>query len=101
MSRSRSRTPALFVAGVSLLFATAAFLLFHQRPKNSLVILGEDFSNLHALESLKGEYRQKYGIDLEFVGASFDSFNQKANQDLANGTSLHDVILHYSSVLGT
>jgi len=67
--------------------------------QDSVVVLGEDFSNLHALESLKGDYEESYKTKVEFVGHSFEAFDQKANQDLASGTGLYGVILHYSSVL--
>ena len=70
-------------------------------PRPKIVVLGEDFSNTSALERFREEDEKALGVDLEFVKNTFDVFNQKANADLASGTGLYDVILHYSSVLTT
>lgn len=101
ISHRRNWTVFATVACLLVALALGVFVMTLSPTAPSIVILGEDFSNLHALESLKGQYEKRYGVKLDFIGDSFDTFNQKANQDLANGTGLHDVILHYSSVLHT
>lgn len=86
-----------------LTVAIVAIFFFGNRSveKRNIFVLGEDFSNTHALEHFQKEDEAKLGIKLEFVKNTFDAFDQKASQDLANGTGLYDIILHYSSVLST
>jgi ABC-type glycerol-3-phosphate transport system substrate-binding protein len=74
------------------------------RPRSevaTITILGEDLSNFQALASLKNNYEREHPIRLNFVGNAFDVFNQKANQDLSNGTGINDVILHYGFMVPT
>ena len=64
-------------------------------------VIGEDFSNTQALEAFKHQDEQALGFQIDFAKNTFDVFNQRANQDLASGTGLYDIILHYSSVLSS
>lgn len=102
MTNDKVSSPYSKIIGVVILalaVGIVAYVLNNAGEPSGVIVLGEDFSNLHALKSMKDDYKAKYGVDIEFVGLSFDAFDQKANQDLASGTGLYDVFLHYSSVL--
>ena len=98
----RLRGPLLALLAVTILAAcdrntTSSQASSSKRPE--VVVLGEDFANIYAMEALKGPFEQKLGVRLRFAKNTFDVFDQKAKEDLGNGTSRFDVILHYSSLL--
>lgn len=64
--------------------------------KNSVVILGEDSSNLNAYRLLKEEFTKKTGIQLKFIGATFEQAVQQADADFRNGTGNYDIVLQYN-----
>lgn len=66
---------------------------------SDIVVLGEDFANIYAMDELKQPFETKLGIKLRFEKNTFDIFDQKAKEDLGNATNRFDVILHYSSLL--
>lgn len=69
-----------------------------KRP--SIRVLGEDSSNLQAIESL---YKAKpyAGAQIEFNKHSFEDALQKANLDFAQGTGLYDIVLQYNFSLSS
>jgi len=72
-----------------------------QRSSNevTVTVLGEDTSNFSAMENLKGEYEKASNVSLQFYKFGLGVLGPKANQDLANGTGLYDIILQYNFAL--
>ena len=66
-----------------------------------LTILGEDSSNLHALESQKETFENNGNVKLSFRPNSFENTRIKAYQDFINKTGIYDVILQYNFSLST
>ncbi len=64
--------------------------------KETVVIFGEDSSNLKAYSSLKDEFTAKNGIELKFEGATFEQSIQKADADFRNGKGDYDIVLQYN-----
>lgn len=69
--------------------------------KTSIAILGEDSSNLKAMQDLKDTYEKKAGVVLEFNADSFEVADQKANQDFSKGTGIYDIVLQYNFSLAS
>lgn len=65
----------------------------------TITVLGEDSSNLQAMEALKGEFEKKTGVHVEFKKHTFEDARQKADDDLAKGTGRYDIILQYNFAL--
>jgi len=65
-------------------------------PKESIVVFGEDSSNLKAYKSLKDEFKAKTGIQVNFEGATFEQSIQKADADFRNGKGDYDIVLQYN-----
>ncbi len=84
-----------------LIFATVLLLSYceRQRQQATIVIIGEDSSNLQAMEALKGSFEQQHHVSVKFVRDPFDIALQKANQDLANKTGQYDIICQYAASL--
>ena len=63
-------------------------------------VLGEDSSNLQAIEAL---YKSKpfAGAKIDFIKKSFEDALQKANIDFAQGTGLYDIVLQYNFSLSS
>jgi multiple sugar transport system substrate-binding protein len=69
--------------------------------EKTIRILGENSSNLQALESLKADYEKMNGYKIIFYPNSYeDSFN-KANQDFVNKTGIYDIVLQYNFSLSS
>lgn len=66
------------------------------KPKETLVIFGEDSSNLNAYASLAKDFTTKTGIALRFEGATFEQSVQKADADFRNGKGDYDIVLQYN-----
>jgi multiple sugar transport system substrate-binding protein len=66
-----------------------------------VVIVGEDASNMRALQALEQEYEEQSGVQLEFRPFSFEDAFNRVNQDLANGTGLYDIIMQYNFSLSS
>ncbi|WP_298039264.1 extracellular solute-binding protein [uncultured Desulfuromonas sp.] len=64
--------------------------------KSTIVVLGEDSSNLRAYGSLTEEFTSKTGIELKFEGATFEQSVQKADADFRNGKGNYDIVLQYN-----
>lgn len=67
----------------------------------TLNVLGEDAATIQSIESLKGNYEKENNVKINCVKNKLDVMGQKANQDLAQGTGLYDIILNYSSSLAS
>lgn len=66
-----------------------------------LTVLGENSSNLQAMESLKADYEKKANVKIDFKPNTFEDASNKANQDFANKTGLYDIILQYNFSLSS
>ena len=62
----------------------------------TIVILGEDSSNLKAYATLSDDFTKKTGIRLRFEGATFEQSVQKADADFRNGKGDYDIVLQYN-----
>lgn len=69
--------------------------------KVKLTVLGENSSNLQAMEALKSTYEKKANIIIDFKPNTFEDAFNKANQDFSNKTSLYDIILQYNFSLSS
>lgn len=67
----------------------------------TLTVLGENSSNLQAMEALKGEYEKIADVKIEFKPNTFEDAFSKANQDFANKTGLYDIVLQYNFSLSS
>jgi multiple sugar transport system substrate-binding protein len=67
----------------------------------TLTVLGENSSNLQAIEALKGDYENNTNVKIEFRPNSFEDAFSKANQDFANKTGLYDIVLQYNFSLSS
>lgn len=92
---------------ISKIFAgllTTAIVLTSCAPKEkqlTITIIGENASNLRALESLKEDYEKRNNIEINFLAFSFDEAFNKANQDFANRTGLYDIVMQYNFSLSS
>lgn len=68
---------------------------------NKLTILGEDSSNLQALETLKSTYERESGLEISFRPNTFEDTWEKANQDFVNKTGLYDIVMEYNFSLSS
>jgi len=66
-----------------------------------LTVLGENSSNLQAMESLKADYEKSSDVKIEFKPNTFEDAFSKANQDFANKTGLYDIVLQYNFSLSS
>lgn len=67
----------------------------------TLTILGEDSSNLQAMQSLKDPYEKENKVRIEFKPNTFEDALRKANEDFVNQTGLYDVVLQYNFSLSS
>jgi len=67
-----------------------------QPPQQTVVVFGEDSSNLKAYSSLRDEFTAKTGLHVQFEGATFEQAVQKADADFRNGTGKYDIVLQYN-----
>jgi ABC-type glycerol-3-phosphate transport system substrate-binding protein len=65
-------------------------------PKETVVIFGEDSSNLKAYSSLSDDFSGKTGVKLKFEGATFEQSVQKADADFRTGKGDYDIVLQYN-----
>lgn len=82
-------------------FVVVAIFVTGCRSEIRLRVLGEDSSNLRAMESLKKEYEEAEHIKIDFRPNTFADAYKKANQDFANETGLYDVILQVNFSLSS
>ena len=89
-------------AAISLSALGCMLILFTACPPTgpvTITVLGEDSSNLQAMESLKGDFERETGIKVDFKKHSFEDARQKADDDLARGTGKYDIVLQYNFAL--
>jgi len=67
----------------------------------TLTMLGENSSNLQAMEALKSDYEKNSNVKIEFKPNTFEDAFNKANQDFANKTGLYDIVLQYNFSLSS
>lgn len=83
-------------------FITILLLVFIGCKQKSIVtVLGENSSNLQAMEALKGNYEKNSNVKIEFKPNTFEDAFNKANQDFANKTGLYDIVLQYNFSLSS
>ena len=79
-----------------------ALLIFAScQRQGKLTVLGEDSSNLQAMEALKSEYEQANDVKIAFRPNTFDDAFNKANQDFIHNTGLYDIVLQYNFSLSS
>lgn len=96
-STIRSATACLFAVVVGM-------LVFFNSCNNKQVIitvLGENSSNIQAMETLKLEYEKNTNVKIEFKPNTFEDAFNKSNQDFANKTGLYDIVLQYNFSLSS
>ncbi len=71
------------------------------KEKKTITIIGENASNLKALQALKGDYEIKNNIIIDYKPHTFEEAFNKANQDFANKTGLYDIIMQYNFSLSS
>jgi len=89
---------------LSLLFLPVCLSLFLSCGKDNkitLTVLGENSSNLQAMEALKAKYEINEGITIAFKPNTFEDAFNKANSDFANKTGLYDIVLQYNFSLSS
>lgn len=86
---------------LSCTLVAAAMLVTGCQNEIRLRVLGEDSSNLRAMEALKKEYEKAEGIKIDFRPNTFADAYKKANQDFAHETGLYDVILQVNFSLSS
>lgn len=69
--------------------------------KQAVTVLGENSSNLQAMEAIKSDYEKTANVKIEFKPNTFEDAFNKANQDFANKTGLYDIILQYNFSLSS
>ncbi len=67
----------------------------------TLTVLGENSSNLQAMEALKEDYEKNSDLKIEFKPNTFEDAFSKANQDFSNKTGLYDIVLQYNFSLSS
>ena len=84
-------------------FITLVFFVIgcNNSNKVNLNIIGENASNLKALNALKTEYETKTGIKISYHPYSFDDAFTKANQDFATGSGIYDIVMQYNFSLSS
>jgi multiple sugar transport system substrate-binding protein len=93
----------------NMFFFSAAMLLFtscnscNNKEKQTIItVIGENSSNLNAMEQLKGSYElANKNIKIDFKKETFDDALNKSNQDFANQTGLYDIVLQYNFSLSS
>jgi len=68
---------------------------------SKITIIGENSSNIQAMESLEKEYESNHEVDLVFKPNTWEDAFNKSNQDFANKTGLYDIILQYNFSLSS
>ena len=62
----------------------------------SITLIGEDSSNLAAIEWAADQYEEQFGVKVNVEAVSFGELQDYANTDLALGTGIYDIILQYN-----
>lgn len=64
-------------------------------------IIGENSSNLQALNAISDHYTNETNVKLKFHPYGFEDAYQKSNQDLINHTGFYDIIMQYNFSLSS
>lgn len=96
MKSKKIKSKIFSVCAVALLL-----ILVSCQEQVKLTVLGEDSSNLQAMESLKGDYEQKNNVKIAFRPNTFEDALNKANQDFIHKTRLYDIVLQYNFSLSS
>lgn len=84
----------MFIAAVTIVIAISSCT--NNNEKKSITIIGENASNLKALNSLKGSYENEKNIKIDYKAFTFEEAFNKSNQDFANKTGLYDIVMQYN-----
>lgn len=92
---TRRHITALLVVAI---FGLVAFITWRGQhdPKPTIVVFGEDSSNLNAYKLLASGFESKTGVAVEFESATFEQSIQKADAEFRNGGSGFDIVLQYN-----
>jgi multiple sugar transport system substrate-binding protein len=78
------------------------FSLFNCKNNNHVInVIGENASNLKALESTKSVYEKANNIEIKFNAFTFEDAFNKSNQDFVNKTGLYDIVMQYNFSLSS
>jgi ABC-type glycerol-3-phosphate transport system substrate-binding protein len=87
----------LLALGLMLAVVAVSYVVRKQLSDHvTVVVFGEDSSNLQAYKSLKDDFEAKTAIRLRFEGATFEQSIQQADADFRNGKGAYDVVLQYN-----
>ena len=64
--------------------------------KTEITVLGENSSNLQAMQALKGDYEEKNKITINYKPNTFEDAFNKANQDFSTKAGQYDIVLQYN-----
>ena len=96
------RRLASLLPPTALSFVTSGCSSNDSRSKPpSIVVLGEDSSNLNAIEALSPGFTAASGTHVAFDKSTFELSGQKATQDLMRGTGLYDILMQYNFQLAS
>ncbi len=80
---------------------TLLFLFSCEDKPKTITIIGEDSSNLQAMESQKSEFEKANKANISYKAYSFDEAFNKSNLDFINKTGLYDIVLQYNFSLSS
>ena len=72
-----------------------------KEQKININVLGENSSNLSAMEALKDKYELLNEVNVNFKPNSFENAYTKAIQDFTNKTGYYDIVLQYNFSLSS
>ena len=77
------------------------FLFSCEEKPKTITIIGEDSSNLQAMESQKSNFEKENNANISYKAYSFDEAFNKSNLDFINKTGLYDIVLQYNFSLSS
>lgn len=85
--------------GIALLVATA--IACRGEKQTTLLILGEDSSNLQAMKALAPAFEKQMkqagrDVSVKFEPVSFEDAGERANNDFRTGAGKYDIVLQYN-----
>lgn len=86
---------------LSFSFLIVSLCISGCRPEIRITVLGENSSNLQAMEALKGDFESANDLKIDFRPNTFEEAFNKSNQDFSNGTGLYDIVLQYNFSLSS
>ena len=88
--------PVFLVAAAALVGLIVYTIVLSPNRALTVTVLGEDSSNLAAIATEAITFTQQGNARIEVVRKSFEAAGQLANQDLAAGTGVFDIVLQYN-----